>query len=180
METVKSPFIRRIPNCITALRIAGTAALLFLQPLTQAFFIIYTLAGATDAIDGWLARKLRVASDLGAKLDSAADLMFYAMMILRIFPVLWEVLPQVVWIGVGTVVLLRLVSYGVAAVKFHHFASTHSILNKLTGAAVFALPYIIRTSFATPYCWGLCALSGAGTLQELITHITRKEIGGAD
>lgn len=177
METVKSPIIRQIPNCITALRIAGTAALLFLQPLTQVFFIIYTLAGATDAIDGWLARKLHASSDFGAKLDSAADLMFYAMMIIRIFPVLWAVLPRAIWIGVGAVVLVRLVSYGVAAVKFRRFASLHTPLNKLTGAAVFALPYVIRTAFATPYCWGLCALSGVGTLQELLIHLRSKPTG---
>lgn len=169
METSKSPFVRQIPNCITALRMAATAALMFLEPLSEIFFIVYTLAGATDVLDGWLARKLRVMSDFGSKLDSAADLMFYAMMIIRIFPVLWAVLPRVIWIGVGAVVLLRLVSYIVAAVKLHRFSATHTILNKLTGAAVFALPYIIRSTVATPYCWGLCALSGIGTMRDFIT-----------
>lgn len=172
METSRSLIVRQIPNCITALRIAATAALLFLQPMTQFFFIIYTLAGATDALDGWLARKLHVCSDFGSKLDSAADLMFYAMMIIRIFPVLWETLPRAIWFGVGAVVLLRLISYIVAAVKLRRFASTHSILNKLTGAAVFALPYIIRTAVATPYCWSLCALSGIGTTLDFIRILT--------
>lgn len=175
METSRSSIVRQIPNCITALRIVATAALLFVQPMSQVFFIIYTLAGLTDALDGWLARKLHVMSDFGSKLDSAADLIFYAIMFILIFPALWAALPRVIWLGVATVVLLRLVSYGVAAVKFRRFASTHSILNKLTGAAVFALPYIARTTITTPYCWGLFALSLTGTLQELIKHTTKKE-----
>lgn len=170
-------FIRNLPNMITSLRIVGTAFLLFLEPFTAVFYAVYTLSGLSDALDGWLARRLNIVSDFGSKLDSAADLMFYAMMIIRIFPVLWATLPRVIWIGVGAVVALRLVSYGVAAAKYHRFASLHTLLNKITGAAVFALPYMIKTSIATPFCWGICALSGAGTLQELTMHIRSKEYG---
>lgn len=171
-------FLRNLPNFITSLRIVGTAGLLFIEPFSALFYAVYTLSGMSDAVDGWLARKLDIVSDFGSKLDSAADLMFYAMMIIRIFPVLWVTLPKVIWIGVGAVVALRLVSYAVAAVKYHRFASLHTLLNKITGAAVFALPYIIKTSVATPFCWGLCALSGAGTLQELTMHLRSKEYGG--
>ena len=169
---------RNIPNCITALRIAATIGLLFAPPLSAAFFAIYTLAGLSDVLDGWLARKLRVSSALGAKLDSIADLLFYTVMMLRIFPVLWAVLPRVIWFGVGAVFLVRLCSYAVAALRFRRFASLHTIFNKLTGASVFAIPYLIRTPLATPFCWGVCILAGLGSLQELLIHARAREYPG--
>ena len=71
----------KLPNLITALRIAGTAGLIFAQPLTPLYFVIYTLCGLSDVLDGWLARHTGSASDFGARLDSLADLFFYTVMI---------------------------------------------------------------------------------------------------
>ena len=79
-------------NAITLLRISGTAVLLFLRPFSPAFFVVYTLTGVTDVLDGFVARKTGTASDFGAKLDSAADLLFYGVMLLKIFPVLSVIL----------------------------------------------------------------------------------------
>ena len=169
---------RNLPNAITILRIIGTAVLLFIPPLTKEFFILYTLAGISDALDGWLARRLNLSSPLGAKLDSAADLMFYTVMFIRIFPMLWAALPRIIWLGVALVVLLRLCSYATAAIKFRRFASMHTLMNKLTGAAVFALPYILHTSILTAYCWGLFVLSGCGSAEELALHIRSSEYAG--
>lgn len=176
-KAANSPY-RHLPNCITALRIIATAVLLFISPFTAAFYVVYTLAGVSDVLDGWLARRLKLTSEFGAKLDSAADLLFYAVMIIRIFPVLWDVLPRVIWIGVAAVVLVRIVCYLFVAVKHHRFASLHTYMNKITGALVFALPYVIKTPIAPPYCWILCAVSSAGTLEEFAIHIRSKEYDG--
>lgn len=87
-------------NCITGLRMLGTLVLLGLVPLSPAFYGVYALTGVTDALDGWVARKTGTASPLGARLDSCADLLFYAVMIGKLFPVLYEVLPQAIWLAV--------------------------------------------------------------------------------
>ena len=84
-------------DTITSVRMAASLLLLFL-PLRSAWFLtVYTLAGLTDALDGWLARKTGTASDFGARLDSMADLLFYAVLLFRLFPVLWRTLPAAVW-----------------------------------------------------------------------------------
>ena len=57
------------------MRIALSALLLFLHAGTMAYFIVYLLCGATDIVDGYLARKLKVTSKLGAALDSFADVL---------------------------------------------------------------------------------------------------------
>ena len=105
-------------NAITLLRISGTAVLLFLRPFSPAFFVVYTLTGVTDVLDGFVARKTGTASDFGAKLDSAADLLFYGVMLLKIFPVLWHTLPKKIWWGVALVLFLRVCSYTTAVPLF--------------------------------------------------------------
>ena len=63
-------------NSMTFLRIIGSFCLLFIPACSAMFLAIYTLAGVTDVLDGWLARKTGTASAWGARLDSIADLFF--------------------------------------------------------------------------------------------------------
>ena len=56
---------KNLPNCISAVRILGTASLLFIEPLSDPFLIVYTLSGITDVLDGFIARKMKTTSELG-------------------------------------------------------------------------------------------------------------------
>ena len=160
-----------IADTVTALRIAASAVLLFLPLQTAGFLAVYTLTGLTDAMDGWLARKTGTASDFGARLDSIADLLFYTILLLRLFPVLWQLLPPQIWYAVAGIILVRLAAYVTAAVKFHRFAALHTWLNKLTGAAVFLLPYALAMTTGVVYSWGLCVLAFAASAEELVIHL---------
>lgn len=120
-------------DILTLLRMVGTALLAALKPLSGGFFFLYALTGVTDVLDGWIARKTNTESDFGARLDSAADLLFYAVMLLRVFPALWQALPGSIWYAVAFIVLVRLAAYLTAAVKYRRFASLHTYLNKFTG-----------------------------------------------
>ncbi len=174
MKKASSQEILTIPNCITSLRILGTIVLIFLVPLTPVFFIIYTLCGLTDILDGWIARRTNSISAIGSKLDSIADLLFYAVSIIKILPVLWRTLPAWIWYIVGGIVLLRIASYITAAIKFHRFSSMHTKMNKITGAAVFLIPYSLLINCITPYCIIVCAIAAISTIQEFILHLSRK------
>ncbi|MGN0998555.1 MAG: CDP-alcohol phosphatidyltransferase family protein [Faecousia sp.] len=162
-----------IADCVTLLRMAGTLALLVLRPLSLAFLWVYALTGLTDVLDGWIARKTKTASPFGAKLDSIADLLFYAVMLLRIFPVLWQRLPVGIWWAVAGILAVRILAYLLAAVKYRLFASMHTWLNKLTGLAVFLIPFLLSTGFAALYCWGVCAVAAASAFEELAIHLIR-------
>lgn len=164
---------RTAVNFITLLRMIGTMGLLFLRPMSPQFLTIYLLTGVTDVLDGWLARKTGTASEFGARLDSIADLLFYAVMLIRIFPVLWERLPVQIWYAVAGILLLRLIAYCTAAIKYRCFASLHTWLNKMTGAAVFLLPYMLIISSGVVYSWAVCALACAASLEELVIHLCR-------
>lgn len=72
-----------IPNLLTMLRIVLIPAVvvLFYLPYTWADMasgLVFALAGITDSIDGYLARKLGQVSPLGAFLDPVADKLMVA------------------------------------------------------------------------------------------------------
>ena len=160
-------------DTVTSVRMAASLLLLFLTPQSREFFAAYALTGLTDVLDGWLARRTGTASEFGARLDSIADLLFYGVVLIRFLPVLRQALPGEIWYAVAVILLVRLAAYVVAAIKYRHFASLHTRLNKLTGAAIFLLPYVLAVSTGVGYSWAVCILAFAASLEELIIHLCR-------
>lgn len=171
----KSDEILTVPNLITLVRIVGAVILIFIEPMSPAFFVIYTLCGVSDALDGFVARHTCMVSSVGAMLDSVADILFYAIMLLKIFPILREILPVWVWYCLGLVLAVRLAAYVIAGVKYHRFASLHTYLNKLTGFMVFVIPYFLKARFAVYFCVSVCIVGFISSLEEMVIHICRRE-----
>lgn len=67
--------IRHIPNMLSALRLlaAPLAAWLILSHHDTASLIVFAAAGASDGLDGYVARRWGVTSRFGAWLDPVAD-----------------------------------------------------------------------------------------------------------
>lgn len=67
--------MRNLPNLISALRIALVAPLLatILMRRYETAFAIAVIAGVSDGVDGYLARRFRWQSRLGSILDPVAD-----------------------------------------------------------------------------------------------------------
>ena len=164
-----------LADTVTAVRMAASFILLFYPMKSIWFLVIYTFAGLTDVLDGWLARKSGRASEFGARLDSISDLLFYSVLLIRLFPVLYRILPGEIWYAVLGIVLVRLAAYVTAAVKYHRFASLHTWLNKLTGAAVFLLPYALWVSSIIVYSWAVCILAFLASAEELAIHLLRTD-----
>jgi len=162
-------------NCITCVRILGSIAMIFLVPCSVAFYIVYSLCGLSDAVDGIVARKTNTVTEFGAKLDSVADMLFYTVMLIKIFPRLLKILPSIVWYFLGAALIIRLASYIVAAIKYKKFASQHTYLNKLTGFAVFAAPYVIILPIGAEICFAITIIGCIASLEELLIHITQSE-----
>lgn len=162
-------------DTVTSIRIIGSVFLLFPAVGSSLFLLVYTLVGLTDILDGWIARKWNITSEFGSKLDSIADLLFYTIMMLRILPILLERMPMGVWCMLAGILLIRLISYAVAAFKYRRFASLHTLLNKLTGAAVFLLPYMLFFSKGVAYGYTICVIAIVASLEELAIHLFGKE-----
>lgn len=161
-----------IANYFTALRLVGTICLLPVRIFSPAFYVIYTLCGVSDVVDGVIARATGTTSEFGAKLDSIADLSFYTVIVVRLLPSLCRRLPGWFWYLLGAALLVRLASYAAAAVKFRCFASVHTYLNKLTGLAVFSIAYLAQTSALLPVCVATVSIAMLASLEELVLHLT--------
>ena len=75
-------------DIITLIRGLCALALLACPALSPAFYILYIAAWLTDAVDGAVARWTHTASERGARLDTAADLMLVVVSLLKLLPVL--------------------------------------------------------------------------------------------
>jgi len=164
-----------IPNFITLLRMVGTVFLFFISPFSTTFYVVYTLCGLSDVLDGLIARLTKKTTEFGAKLDSIADILFYTVMLMRIFPVLWDVLPGGIWCFVAVVLVIRIASYLTAATKYKRFSAQHTYLNKLTGIAVFSVPYFLMHNGGVAVCFGVCVIAVFASLEELLIHLLSQE-----
>lgn len=164
-----------IANIITLTRIIGSIDLISMPAFSKEFFAIYTYCGISDALDGFVARKLKTESKLGSILDSISDLIFYSMLLFKIWPTLHEVLPNFFFTIIWTIFGIRLSCYMYVLAKEKKFASEHSIFNKATGLMLFFAPYIINTSFFIYYVAALLLLAIVAALYEYRYHLTGKK-----
>lgn len=168
---------RNLANFITLIRIIGAIALIFLEPLSLPFFIVYGVCGFSDAIDGLVARKLGTVSQFGSALDSFSDLLFYGVMAAKIFPTLTELLTPFQWVIIAVPTALHLIAYIVCMIKFSKFSSIHTYANKVLGALVYAYPFFFIGKIELlygiyMYIGGVIALYSS--LETNLIHIVAK------
>ena len=132
----------QLPNIISTLRITGSVGLLLCDVTSVAYWIIYSLCGFSDIVDGWLARKLRCVTMKGALLDSLADICFVACCAWKLLPILE--LPQWLWLWAGVIVAIKVVNQLSALVMYGRCCFPHTTANKITGFLVFiAVPMTV-------------------------------------
>ncbi len=76
----KIPWFKHLPNQLTLGRIVVIPVLLFIYPFDTAFTdilsaLLFAVAGITDILDGYIARKYGQETKMGALLDPVADKM---------------------------------------------------------------------------------------------------------
>lgn len=166
--------MRYVPNILTCLRIAGAAGLLLLPPLSLWFLVVYALCGLTDVLDGYIARRQKCVTKLGAALDSAADLAVILCTVIALLPILDIPLWLIIW--VAAIFLVRCVTATVGFVKFHALAFIHTVANKVAGVCIFLFP-LWYAMFGLPYTGALlCGVASVSAVEELIIVLTSKEL----
>lgn len=96
-----------LPNVLTSLRIVliPVLVLIFYLPFEERYLVaaaIFSLAGATDWMDGYLARKLGQMTPFGAFLDPVADKLIVAValvLLVEIHATPWLAVPALVIVG---------------------------------------------------------------------------------
>ena len=153
-----------IPNVLSASRIVLCLPLLMADAMTVPFWVLYVIAGTTDMLDGFLARRWGVESKFGARLDSLADLVFVLAVGFKLFP--WLKLPVVLWIMIGLIALVKASNaFSVYLVK-QRIEFLHTKANKLTGFLLFIGMMTIGQSYFIPVAWGVACIALFAAIQE--------------
>ena len=165
---------KSIANIITGSRIAFSLPLLFI-PLSSAwFYILYLFCGLSDMIDGTIARKMGAVSKFGARLDTVSDFVFMLVCSIKILPLIH--IPVWLWVWIIIVALIKIFNIAFVFVRKKKLISIHSVLNKLTGLALFLLPITLTFVDPTDSIAIICVLATIAVIQEAYLIANGKEI----
>ncbi len=132
--------MKKLPNMISIARALLSIALIFPPMFSWGFYTIYIICGLSDLLDGVLARKLNCVSVKGAMIDSAADIIFFCVLVVRL--VLALNYPLWVLISIAVIALIRTFTIIMGAIKFKKLTVLHTVLNKIAGSLVFLSPLL--------------------------------------
>jgi CDP-diacylglycerol--glycerol-3-phosphate 3-phosphatidyltransferase len=113
-------------NIITGIRIVISAFLLFCPVFSPEFFMLYISAGASDMIDGAVARKTGTVSEFGSRLDTIADIVFVAVCLIKVIPVLDVPVWLYIWITI--IAFIKVANIAVGYIRQKEFISVHSLM----------------------------------------------------
>ncbi|MCI1716753.1 CDP-alcohol phosphatidyltransferase family protein [Clostridium sp.] len=166
--------MKHIPNLITLMRVLGTVVLVFIEPFSGLFFIIYFICGISDVLDGIIARKMNLVSKKGQILDSIAD--FFMVIVLLFIFVLNFKFPLLIIYWVIIIAVIRLTSLGIGFMRYKQLAFLHTYANKLTGMILFCSPfmYIGLGLYTTTVL--ACCIASISALEELIINAVSKKL----
>lgn len=137
-----------LPNFITIGRLVLTpvAIMMIADARWRMAFLIFVVAGVSDAIDGWLAKTFSLQSELGAVLDPLAD----KALIISIFVTLAVIGQAPVWLAVLIVARDTLILGGVGVSWFlgRPIAVRPHLISKVTTAAQLALAALVLSGEA--------------------------------
>ena len=133
---VKENLFLNLPNVISSLRIAIAPVLVWLAVETNSEAFLWVLAFTlfTDAIDGYLARMLDQVTALGTQLDSWADMVTYAAMLIGLV-LIWPEIYASEAMFIMIAFSFWLFSSLVCLARFRCFPNYHTYAAKLMAVA---------------------------------------------
>lgn len=153
-----------VPNLLTLARMWLCIPLGVTEALSPLFFLLYTLIGMSDILDGWLARRWHCTTFFGAQLDGAADLIAFGVIGWKIWPFLhfpiwlWGLLVCIVCVRIGNMVC--------AYLSKNTNIFQHTLLNRLTGLLLFISIYLIENALFQWLAAGIAIPALLAALQE--------------
>jgi CDP-diacylglycerol--glycerol-3-phosphate 3-phosphatidyltransferase len=173
----KSEFLT-IPNIITSCRLIIDPVILYfiIADKETLFAIFLTINLLSDALDGFLARRLKQETEIGAKLDAFADNFTYVLAFIGIFVFKMEdIRPHIVSFIIMITMLVSTVI--VSLVKFRKFPTYHLYTTKAGGyieGGFFICLFLI--GFVTPWYYLVVAWAIMGSIECIIINLMIPEM----
>ena len=114
--------------------------------------------------DGAVARKTGTVSEFGSRLDTAADLVFAAVCLIKLLPVL--PVPTWLYIWIAVIAFIKAANIAAGFIRRKEFVSVHSRMNKATGGLLFVFPLTLRFIDLRYGAAVVCAAATAAAIQE--------------
>ena len=190
-----------LPNKLTVLRLVMVPVFFIAYSISQLsfpsahvisavmMFICYAIAELSDLLDGKIARKHNLVTDLGKVMDPFADTLshltfFVCFMSRGIMPV-WAFII-IMWREFSILFLRMLMMRTGKAMPANIWGKSKTVLYAV--ASVFSIVYIVVSAFAAPGSWNgvyesflyvLFSLSAAASLLSFITYLSSVLKSGA-
>lgn len=166
-----------IPNILSLYRIIIFPFVLWLilSKNENLFAVFITISLITDILDGLIARTFKMQTNIGAKLDSWADLGTYILAFIAIGLFKWqEIKPHSLMLYVfGGIMVL---SYVVVFAKFKGLIGLHTYMFKITGyiQGAFIISLFLWGFYLLPYY--ICLIWGTlACIEEIIIILILKK-----
>ena len=168
--------LRQPPNLISALRIFIAPLLLALALLQEEHWFLGVLlfSALTDVVDGFLARRLKMTTPLGAHLDSWGDFTIYSTMAVCAW-ILWPEITRRELLFYSMILFSFLLPAVVGLVRFGKVTGYHTWAVKIAVFATFAgyiLLYADLSRWPFVIASILCVIAGS---EEILISLTLRE-----
>ena len=99
--------------------------------------------------------------------------MFFAVCLVKLIPIL--ALKVWMYILIIIVAIIKAISIVSGYVMFKRFVVTHTVMNKVTGILLFALPFAVRFVELKYYVIPVFAVAVIAAVQELLSTVLNKK-----
>ena len=155
---------KQIANIITSCRILLSITLLFCPVFSVCFYSIYLLCGFTDMVDGTIARKTNSASEFGARLDTIADFIFFAVSLIKLLSAIH--IPKWIWVWIVVIAIIKICNVILGFIYTKKLISLHTVMNKITGLLLFLLPPSLQLVEIKYSLIAVCIVATFSAIQE--------------
>ncbi len=178
---IENPFVKQIPNILTASRVIIAVIILFIKPFSIAFYVIYAWCGISDLFDGVIARAIKVESSLGSLLDTIGDVLLTLTGSFVTFKYMYQVDNLAIWgplAAVLSIFVFRAIGAIVTLARFKKFAMLHTIGNKVGMILLFLIPLfyeLVGTVGAPIFIYAVSGVCILAAIEEIVIEIIAKE-----
>ena len=155
---------KHIANIITSFRIVCSVLLLLVPAYSTEFYVVYTLGGISDMLDGAVARMTNNTTKLGAQLDTIADFIFIVASFGKLLPSFQ--IPQWLWIWITIIAIIKLHNIILGVIQKNMFISLHTKMNKITGLLLYLLPFTISFIELKFSSIAVCSIATCAAIQK--------------
>lgn len=170
--------LHTISNYLTCYRFVSAPVILYFifSGRSSLFMVFIILNLITDALDGFFARRLNQHTDFGARMDSIADKVTYALAIIGLFVFKMEEMQPylgslLTFVGLGVIALIQ--SY----IKFGKISSLHTYATKAGGYMQGIFFFVLFTHGFVPVLyyimitWAILSVLEMIAMQVIITEM---------